>query len=175
MALRDDFLTSCSYCSRRLSSQSMTSKITRSIRSFNLFAAALARPTALLSIAPRLGVAADTTFHTSVLCSFPVLIFLIPCTMFFFLFCACCPHIITPGAKNRVTCAYLHTLLRTLPKFLLDIPAPRLGQGGALGDRALPKLWPGGGYSVPLFAARSRHEKPYPPISKIKYRLAFER
>ena len=34
---------------------------------------------------------------------------------------------------------------------------------------------PGGGYSVPLFAAQSRHEKPYPPISKIKCRLAFER
>ena len=33
---------------------------------------------------------------------------------------------------------------------------------------------PGGGYSVPLFAAQSRHGKPYPPISKIKFRLAFE-
>ena len=26
----------------------------------------------------------------------------------------------------------------------------------------------GGGYSVPLLAAQSRHEKPYPPMSKIK-------
>ena len=33
---------------------------------------------------------------------------------------------------------------------------------------APPKLWPGGGYLVPLFAAQSRHEKPYPPMSKIK-------
>ena len=28
---------------------------------------------------------------------------------------------------------------------------------------------------MPLFAAQSRHEKPYPPMSKIKFRLAFER
>ena len=39
----------------------------------------------------------------------------------------------------------------------------------------LPWFRAGGGYSVPLFAAQSRHEKPYPPISKIKCRLAFER
>ena len=59
-----------------------------------------------------------------------------------------------------------------------DLTVPRgsgLCSGGALGDRALPKLRPNGGYSVPLFAAQSRHEKPYPPISKIKFRLAFER
>ena len=39
----------------------------------------------------------------------------------------------------------------------------------------LPWFRAGGGYSVPLFAAQSRHEKPYPPISKINFRLAFER
>ena len=27
---------------------------------------------------------------------------------------------------------------------------------------------------MPLLAAQSRHEKPYPPISKIKFRPAFE-
>ena len=41
--------------------------------------------------------------------------------------------------------------------------------------RPLPWFRADGGYSMPLFAAQSRHEKPYPPISKIKFRLAFER
>ena len=41
--------------------------------------------------------------------------------------------------------------------------------------RPLPWFRADGRYSVPLFAAQSRHEKPYPPISKIKFRLAFER
>ena len=27
----------------------------------------------------------------------------------------------------------------------------------------------GGGYLVPLFAAQSRHEEPYPPMSKINF------
>ena len=38
---------------------------------------------------------------------------------------------------------------------------------------ALPWLWPGGGYSVPLLAAQSRHEKPYQPMLKINFRLVF--
>ena len=38
--------------------------------------------------------------------------------------------------------------------------------------RPLPWFWAGGGW---LFAAQSRHEKPYPPMSKIKFRLVFER
>ena len=41
--------------------------------------------------------------------------------------------------------------------------------------RPLPWFRAGGGYSAPLFAAQSRHEKPYPPMSKIKFRLVFER
>ena len=41
--------------------------------------------------------------------------------------------------------------------------------------RPLPWFRADGRYSVPLFAAQSRHEKPYPPMSKIKFRLAFER
>ena len=39
----------------------------------------------------------------------------------------------------------------------------------------LPWFRAGSGYLVPLFAAQSRHEKPYPPISKIKFRLDFGR
>ena len=35
--------------------------------------------------------------------------------------------------------------------------------------RPLPWFRAGGRYSVPLLAAQSRHEKPYPPISKIKH------
>ena len=41
--------------------------------------------------------------------------------------------------------------------------------------RPLPWFRADGRYSVPLLAAQSRHEEPYPPISKIKCRLAFER
>ena len=37
----------------------------------------------------------------------------------------------------------------------------------------LPWFRAGGGYSVPLFAARSRHEKPYPPMSKINLAFPF--
>ena len=37
----------------------------------------------------------------------------------------------------------------------------------------LPWFRAGGGYSVPLFAARSRHEKPYPPMSKISFAFPF--
>ena len=70
-------------------------------------------------------------------------------------------------------------------------PAPRVGaavagrvpcgsrgrsppRGFALGRRLwsrqarpLPWLRAGGGYLVPLFAVQSRHEEPYPPMSKI--------
>ena len=41
--------------------------------------------------------------------------------------------------------------------------------------RPLPWFRADGGYSVPLLAAQSRHEKPHLPISKIKCRLAFGR
>ena len=37
----------------------------------------------------------------------------------------------------------------------------------------LPWFRAGGGYSVPLFAAQSRHEKPYPPMSKINFAFPF--
>ena len=37
----------------------------------------------------------------------------------------------------------------------------------------LPWFRAGGGYSVPLFAAQSRHEKPYPPMSKINLAFPF--
>ena len=42
----------------------------------------------------------------------------------------------------------------------------RLGRS-RLGACPYPWLQPGGGYSVPPFAALLRHEKPYPPKSKI--------
>ena len=37
----------------------------------------------------------------------------------------------------------------------------------------LPWFRAGGGYLVPLFAAQSRHEKPYPPMSKISFAFPF--
>ena len=37
----------------------------------------------------------------------------------------------------------------------------------------LPWFRAGGGYLVPLLAAQSRHEKPYPPISKINPTFPF--
>ena len=37
----------------------------------------------------------------------------------------------------------------------------------------LPWFRAGGGYSVPLFAAQSRHEEPYPPMSKINPTFPF--
>ena len=73
-----------------------------------------------------------------------------------------------------------------VPGSFRDFPAPRIGaarrdaspchwfrgsglcSGGPLGERTLPKLRPGGGYSVPPFAAPLRHERPYPPMSKIR-------
>ena len=39
--------------------------------------------------------------------------------------------------------------------------------------RPLPWFRADGGYSVPLFAAQSRHEKPYPPMSKINFAFPF--
>ena len=43
--------------------------------------------------------------------------------------------------------------------------------------RPLPWFRAGGGYLVPLFAAQSRHEEPYPPMSKINipFKMPFTR
>ena len=54
-------------------------------------------------------------------------------------------------------------------------PARRAGPTifGHAGRVTLPRFRAGGGYSVPLLAAQSRHEKPYPPISKINHTFPF--
>ena len=54
-------------------------------------------------------------------------------------------------------------------------PARRAGPTifGHAGRVTLPRFRAGGGYSVPLFAAQSRHEEPYPPISKINHTFPF--
>ena len=54
-------------------------------------------------------------------------------------------------------------------------PARRAGPTifGHAGRMTLPRFRAGGGYSVPLLAAQSRHEKPYPPISKINPTFPF--
>ncbi len=104
-----------------------------------------------------------------------------------FLFHASCSHVDTLGAEKKSGVPYivccrvpfgLAQLLGTtalpfsvtwdaLPyrssEVLTSVPAAH----------ALPKLWPGGEYSMPLFAAQSRHEEPYPPMSKINPAFPF--
>ena len=84
-----------------------------------------------------------------------------------------------------------NTLLRTLLGAFRACPAPRrvtarrdaspyrssevlpLPCGGHAGRVTLPRFRAGGGYSVPLFTAQSRHKEPYPPMSKINPTFPF--